>query len=88
MITTLKQQVQALADANVQQATPCNHETEIVHLEAQLKVYREDFECERRDREAAQSKILELENELSLVKRQVCKVIEKLKINSWSVFCK
>ncbi|KAI0211973.1 hypothetical protein LSAT2_003158 [Lamellibrachia satsuma] len=70
MITSLKQQVQALADANIQQAAPCNHETQTVHLEAQLKVYREDFECERRDREAAQSNISELQNELSLVKRQ------------------
>ena len=86
MITSLKQQVQALADANVQQTAPCNHETQTVHLEAQLKVYQEDFECERRDREAAQSNISELENELSFVKRQVRKVIEKLQINSCSKF--
>ena len=58
----------------IQQATPSHDNTQIVHLEAQLKVYQEDFECERRDREAAQTKISELENELSLVTRQVRRV--------------
>lgn len=71
IIISLRQQVQALADANVSPATPCNHSTQIVHMEAQLKVYQEDFECERRDRELAQTKISELENELSLVTRQL-----------------
>ena len=34
-------------------------------------MYKEDFECERRDREAAQAKISQLENELSIATRQV-----------------
>jgi len=74
-VSSLRQQVQALADANISQAAPCSHDTQIVHMEAQLKVYQEDFESERRDRELAQTKISELENELSLVKRQVCEIV-------------
>ena len=36
----------------------------IAHLEAQLLMYREDFELERRDRERAQSRIADLELQL------------------------
>ncbi len=40
-------------------------------LEAQVQIFTEDFEQERKDRERAQSKCAELEQELELVKRQV-----------------
>ena len=40
-------------------------------LEAQVQIFTEDFEQERKDRERAQAKCAELEQELELVKRQV-----------------
>ncbi len=40
-------------------------------LEHQIQLCTEDFESERRDRERAQSKIEELEQELRIVHRQV-----------------
>lgn len=40
-------------------------------LEAQVQIFTEDFEQERKDRERAQAKCAELEQELDLVKRQV-----------------
>jgi len=41
-------------------------------LREQVRVFREDFETERRDREQAQSRVASLEEELTLVKQQVC----------------
>jgi centrosomal protein CEP55 len=40
-------------------------------LEAQVQICTEDFESERRDRERAQARINEMENEMDLIKRQL-----------------
>lgn len=48
-----------------------NNKQEISHLQVQAAAYKEDFESERRDRERAQSRIGDLEMELSIVKREL-----------------
>lgn len=40
-------------------------------LQQQVQVFKEDFESERKDREAAQQRISDLENELQITRTQV-----------------
>lgn len=48
-----------------------SRDQQISFLQAQAMAYQEDFESERRDRERAQSRIADLEMELSIVKREL-----------------
>lgn len=57
-------------------ATECREHRERIHmLEEQVKICTEDFQCERRDRERAQTRISELEEELTLAKTQVLEIV-------------
>ena len=75
VIKTLQDQIQALSTSSLsstggglQRQEDKDH---IRMLEAQVQIFTEDFEQERKDRERAQAKCAELEQELELVKRQV-----------------
>ena len=48
-----------------------NTSNEISALKAQLVLYSEDFQAERRDRERAQEKLSNVESELIIAKREV-----------------
>jgi len=48
-----------------------NQSERIAALEAQLQVYADDFKSERHDREAAQGRAAQLEQELSLIRTQL-----------------
>ena len=86
-VKTLQEQVHALSTSSLSSAAGGIQRQEdkdhIRMLEAQVQIFTEDFEQERKDRERAQAKCAELEQELELVKRQVqrlfCKQIEKKK---------
>lgn len=43
-------------------------------LQAQILVYREDFECERHDRERAQGKLVELKTELDYIRQRLVSI--------------
>ena len=86
-VKTLQEHVHALSTSSLSSAAGGMQRQEdkdhIRMLEAQVQIFTEDFEQERKDRERAQAKCAELEQELELVKRQVqrllCKQIEKKK---------
>ena len=44
-------------------------------LQAQILVYREDFESERHDRERAQGKLMELKTELEYLKKRLVRIV-------------
>ena len=74
-IKTMQEQIQALSASSMTSTTGGMQRQEdkdhIRMLEAQVQIFTEDFEQERKDRERAQAKCAELEQELDLVKRQV-----------------
>lgn len=57
--------------------------TQVSVLEIQLSTYKEDFQMERKDREAAQDRVIKLEQELSDLARIIYFYSEFIKcINS------
>lgn len=76
----MKEEVQMLSKKNKELERHLQSSSqETVALREQAKAFKEDFESERRDRERAQSRLADLEMELSLVKREVSKIIMLIK---------
>ncbi len=67
------QQIQHLSTTSTSPTAGSQQEDKdhIRMLEAQVQIFTEDFEQERKDRERAQAKCAELQQEMELVKRQV-----------------
>ncbi len=72
-VETLSAQVAAAPQYSARPgAGQCQEDQDRIHLlETQIQICTEDFQQERHDRENAQSHIVELEQEMDLIKRQL-----------------
>ncbi|XP_013419254.1 TNFAIP3-interacting protein 1 [Lingula anatina] len=58
-------------ETQVERQSPPSSPTTAGHLRTQIQICTEDFEAERKDRERAQARIRDLEEEIELLKRQL-----------------
>jgi leucyl-tRNA synthetase len=68
-VQELQRQLAAQSQATASAVNESKETERLLH--AQLQAYKEDFESERKDRETAQAKLINLEAEMAKAKQQV-----------------